>query len=347
VVRVDREPAIVVEPVGVEALVARCRVQVQLTAFQPSTLLEEPVEQRSAVAVAPCIGRRGEVIDVQITSPRKAVADPKAGDGDGLLTVWEDGTDQSVAGGAQDPVDMLGELPLARPRRAQRTHRLVRAMGFACLELAYLDRVVGNVHTAKEATSRRGSRRRSSRQWGKTAARSGWVRKLGGPVDPRKAIRIVLPCTIALACAGVVVGCGSSSTSGSPNAEQSGEAAAAQRAEEAVHKREEAEETNKNRELLSQVEATKREESAEQAAKKAEASAEARAKKRERTAAAEAKKKLHAAEAKAKTNEEATKADLKRKEEASKKSTQVKAKSPAKPEVKTQTSQAIPLKVTE
>jgi hypothetical protein len=52
---------------------------------------------------------------------------------------------------------VLGELPLARPRRAQSTHCLVRAMGFARLQLAYLDRVVGDVHTAKDATSSCGS----------------------------------------------------------------------------------------------------------------------------------------------------------------------------------------------
>jgi hypothetical protein len=54
----------VVEPVRVKALAARSGVQLQLTASQPSALVEEPVQQRSAVALAPGLGRRGEVIDI-------------------------------------------------------------------------------------------------------------------------------------------------------------------------------------------------------------------------------------------------------------------------------------------
>jgi hypothetical protein len=182
----------------------------------------------------------------------------------------------------------------------------------------------------------------------KSAVRSGEMRKLGDPVALRTAIRVILPCTLALVCAGAAAGCGGSSASGSSNlTEPTGEAAVEQRNEEAAHKKEETEETNKNRELLSEVEAKKREESAEEKAKTAEATAEARAKKREHAAAAEAKKKVAAAEANAKKREEAVKAEVKKKEEASKKSTEVKVKSPSKPQVRTQTTQAIPLKVTE
>ena len=112
-------------------------------------------------------------------------------------------------------------------------------------------------------------------------------------------------CIVAAAAIGLLAGCGSSSgdSSGSParaaetieRNERNEEAAALQK--------EEAAETAKNRELLSQIEAKTSEEAAEAKAKATEHAAAVKAKKRE----AEAKKKQHALEEQLKKEQQAHK----------------------------------------
>ncbi len=62
-----------------------------------------------------------------------------------------------VKDGLIDVDHWLPSIRVRTRRRAQSTHRLVCAMGFPSRQLAYLDRAVGDVHTAKDATSSRRS----------------------------------------------------------------------------------------------------------------------------------------------------------------------------------------------
>src|SRR5918996_2948916 len=69
VVRRDPQACIEVEPVGVRALRADSRVEVQLVAAEAMRLLEAPVEQGSAVAAAARIREGREVVDVEAVAP--------------------------------------------------------------------------------------------------------------------------------------------------------------------------------------------------------------------------------------------------------------------------------------
>lgn len=111
----------------------------------------------------------------------------------------------------------------------------------------------------------------------------------------------------AVAAAGLLTGCARSSTesttapSGSIiERNERNEVASSLRQEEAA-------ETAKDRELLSELEAKQREEAAEVTAKRTEAKATAKAKKREKAAEVAAKHKEEAAEAAAKKREAASK----------------------------------------
>jgi hypothetical protein len=137
--RVDGEPASVVEAVGGEALGARPRVEVQVAAAQPVSLIDQPVEQGSGVTVAAGVGFGGEVLDVQVVPPGEAVGDAKARHRNGLLAVGEEGAEEPVAARAQYLVDVLGEAPLVLVGGAQRSHGPVRATRFPCRELSDLD----------------------------------------------------------------------------------------------------------------------------------------------------------------------------------------------------------------
>src|ERR1700680_1458662 len=97
---------VVVEPVRVEPLGTGPRVQVQLTASEPLPLLQKPVEERSGVPLAPRVGNGGEVVDVEVVTPRQAVGDAKAGHCCRLLSTGQEGTEEPVARGAEHMIDM-------------------------------------------------------------------------------------------------------------------------------------------------------------------------------------------------------------------------------------------------
>lgn len=131
----------------------------------------------------------------------------------------------------------------------------------------------------------------------------------------RKVLRTALPWLILVGGSGAIAGCGGSSTNGPKAPEPS--AAQIERSEEVAQKGQEAAELNKERELLSTIEAKKQEEVAEAKAKKIEAEATKKAKKKEAAATKKAKQKEKAAEANAKKIEETAKAEAKKLKEAS------------------------------
>jgi hypothetical protein len=131
-------------------------------------------------------------------------------------------------------------------------------------------------------------------------------------MTPLRALRAMILGATAIGATCALMGCGAGSSAGATNGLESGEAIA--RAEEAEHKKEEQTELAKDREVLSEVEASRREEVAEQNAKKKEAAGSARAKAREAAAERvvrkrekEAKKRQAAARAQAKKDKAAKK----------------------------------------
>ncbi len=130
----------------------------------------------------------------------------------------------------------------------------------------------------------------------------------------RAAVRAALAFLVAIGIGVPLGGCGgASSTTSSPAAGGRSEEGTE---ESAAEKQEEAAEVNKNRELLSLLEAKKREEAAEAKAKTTEREAAKKAKKREQKAEREAKKREAAAVAKAKKQEEELKAAARKQREA-------------------------------
>jgi len=114
VVRVDSQAVCVIEAVGGEALGPRARVEVQLGATEPSRLLHEPLKECPAVTLAPRLGGRAEVVDVEVVAPREAVCDAEPGDRNGLFLARAERADEPVAAGTQDTIDARDELPLVR-----------------------------------------------------------------------------------------------------------------------------------------------------------------------------------------------------------------------------------------
>src|SRR5262249_4856493 len=78
VVRVDRQPVAVVEAMRRKALRACPRVEMKLPAAKPSGLGLEPGEQSRGVAPIACLRERGEVVHVEMASPRQAVAEAES-----------------------------------------------------------------------------------------------------------------------------------------------------------------------------------------------------------------------------------------------------------------------------
>jgi hypothetical protein len=111
----------------------------------------------------------------------------------------------------------------------------------------------------------------------------------------------------------MLVGCGESSGAAKDGASGANIERSERNEVAASLQREEAAETARNRELLSEMEAKTREEAAEAAAKKTEATARAKAKKREKAAAKEAELKERTAEENAKKKQQALQAEAKRK----------------------------------
>jgi hypothetical protein len=80
-----------------------------------------------------------EIVDVEVVAPGEIVPGAKAGHCHSLFVVGEEGADQPVARGAQNAVDMLGELPLIPVDGSQRAHRMMGELGLARRQLTDLD----------------------------------------------------------------------------------------------------------------------------------------------------------------------------------------------------------------
>ena len=163
VVGVDRQAVIVVETVCVKALRADSRIQMQLAASKPSTLLDQPLQQQASETPTPCLGRSREIIDVQVMTPSEIVVNAESSDRTGRFAIWREGAEEPIAGGSQHTVHMLDELPLAFVGRPQCAHRLVGEMGLAGKNLPGLCRVgLHSVETLSGGCSARGPPRRST-----------------------------------------------------------------------------------------------------------------------------------------------------------------------------------------
>lgn len=135
----------------------------------------------------------------------------------------------------------------------------------------------------------------------------------------------LLSCLVALAGAWALAGCGGVSTGTVTSASNQAIERSEHNEEAAEAKREEVAEATKTHELLSDIEAEKREESAtaaEAKAKRVEAAALARAKKRASTIETRAKKLEASAKAHVKAEEAAAKSEIQKQREAAAKASQ-------------------------
>lgn len=79
------EALALVEAVSVRALLAG--VEVKLSGALGTAELGKPSEQGGSVAAAASLGERDEIVDVQVATPREALAEAKAGHGYRIATV--------------------------------------------------------------------------------------------------------------------------------------------------------------------------------------------------------------------------------------------------------------------
>src|ERR1700736_3187559 len=109
----------------IEALGPRARVEMKLAALEPPRLGQQPLEERSTVALAPSVGAGAEVVDVQVATPREAVSHAEPGDGHRLLLLRHERADQPVTGRTKHAIHVLGEPASVLLRGAQSSHRSV------------------------------------------------------------------------------------------------------------------------------------------------------------------------------------------------------------------------------
>ena len=132
----DAEAAGEVEAVGRLPVGTDSGIQVDLSAALPPGLVEQPLEESAGVAPAPCAGHGGQVVDVEVATPREVVGDAKATDRRSRAVAPVHGRDQPVAGGTLALVDLLDE-GIARPQAwPQLQHRLVGPAGLWRQQLA-------------------------------------------------------------------------------------------------------------------------------------------------------------------------------------------------------------------
>jgi len=79
------EPLALVEAMSFCALLAR--VEVKLTGASVTPELGKPREKGGSVPPRTSLGKRDEIIDVQVAPPRKAFAKPETGDGYWIPTI--------------------------------------------------------------------------------------------------------------------------------------------------------------------------------------------------------------------------------------------------------------------
>ncbi len=83
----DPQPVPEVEPVGVLAVLAEARVEMELGAPAAARLVLQPGEQAVGQAAAAVALGGDEVVDVEVLAPGEELVDAEAGDGRGLLVV--------------------------------------------------------------------------------------------------------------------------------------------------------------------------------------------------------------------------------------------------------------------
>ena len=132
----DAEAAGEVEAVCGLPVGADTRVEVDLSAALSPGFVEQPLEESGGVAPAPCARDGGQVVDVEVATPREVVGDAKATNRRNRAVDPVHDRDQPVAGGTLPLVDLLDE-GIARPQAwPQLQHRLVGPAGLWRQQLA-------------------------------------------------------------------------------------------------------------------------------------------------------------------------------------------------------------------
>jgi pimeloyl-ACP methyl ester carboxylesterase len=121
---------------GIGAVQADARVEVQLIAVEPPSLLQQPVEQGTAVAPATGLRAGRKIVDVQVMPPGEVMSGAKAGHRHRSALPGLERRDQAVALGPLQIVDLPGEGPLVREVRAKAAHRLEGEGGLRRQQLA-------------------------------------------------------------------------------------------------------------------------------------------------------------------------------------------------------------------
>jgi len=75
--RADHEPHVQVEPARVGAIEADARVEMKLPTTEARRFVDQPVQQLPAIARAPGLRKRRQVIDVEVMAPGQAMATRK------------------------------------------------------------------------------------------------------------------------------------------------------------------------------------------------------------------------------------------------------------------------------
>jgi hypothetical protein len=109
--------------VGVGAIVADPRVEVELLTAETRRLVMEPVEQPASVTLASRRRHGREVVDIQIVAPSEAVCDPETRDRHRLRAAVLEDADEAVSLRALRVVHGLDEVLLVDKVRAQLAHR--------------------------------------------------------------------------------------------------------------------------------------------------------------------------------------------------------------------------------
>ena len=131
----DPQALVEVEAVGLLAVRADARIEVELAAAEPACLGQQPIHQGPGMALAAKAGSGGEVVDVERVAPGQEMLGPEAGGGDRLRIPIGEGGDQPVALGPLEVVDAGHEVRLRTDLGPKLEHRLVCQAGLLRAEL--------------------------------------------------------------------------------------------------------------------------------------------------------------------------------------------------------------------
>lgn len=111
------------------AVLADSGIEMHLAAAQALGLVVNPGEQLAGETLATGGRHGGEIVDVEVPPPAKAGTKPETGDSQRFKTVAGYHTDQPVAAGSLNGVDLLDELLQAGKARSQLPHGSERELG--------------------------------------------------------------------------------------------------------------------------------------------------------------------------------------------------------------------------